>query len=905
MLLLPVAMRGQEPKTNISTCTITVAPATYNQSAQDAVVTVKNGETTLIKDTDYTLSGTTSATNAGNYTITVTGAGELYEGSSDATFVISPKDINECSVSGNSCVYTGSIINVSGISITVKDNESTLAENTHYQKAVNAEYSYKEPGIYANAITITGKGNYTGTKYVNFSINTSADQFNIADGKLLVMSKAIYTGAEQVPSTSTITVLYDGNALGTDHYTISYAPDTYKDAQTYSGGVTIKAKGNSYYGTVTADYVIAQRNMNDAMVQATEVKKMAWTGNALTPVINGGDATTNNINLKLVTTEDDPATTETNEEVAYSLVSNTDYTYTVEPTPIKEAGAYTITFEGRGNFTGTKQLTVHVVKDLSDAAVQASISLAQGIVILPADGTAFTASNLVVKDGDITMNSADYTAHIYEDSGCATEVTSISSSDTDLDNKPGMIYYVKLEGKPKTDPDAIYINSTDAKQLVVLKPYQTEAIANKYSETETVDVTLHLTEVTSSEAVNASLGNDGSAVIGNTPEAIALTVPGSATYELNNKAGNATAMTITASITGIEAGAFAGCANLKGLDLYLASGITEIANGAFTGCTALRYIDLSSAEDFVPSSLERNVTNAPFSGVPKQALVYLNGTTFTGENYVYKPGTDGDYFCELFKIYDDISGSQTSFSENDGYQWAFENRHNFTAYTVTNTRRLTADKHYTVCLPYNLPLPANVKAYTLEATSSKLFGFKEVEGTTLAMGSNYYPVPYVLIPSVSGELLSTTNAVVQEFKEENMAAELEANKVTAGSFAMYPSMRYMDGTDAQNTYIMQYNNGTPTWKSIGSGASYNGACILPMRAYIKELTSGGSRERMSISFTNQDGTTMVYGLSNLHVDEDNATVYDLQGRKIQNASMSGQPVRKGVYVVNGKKMIVR
>ena len=905
---------------NIADCEV-IATTVYNGSAQTptagTTVIIRNPNTnaTLTPTTDYTITPATSEgyeyVNAKTYAnaITITAAGSTYYGSKTVNYVITPKSVTaEDIVINNSTNFNDETIVPADV-VTVTDNglpteNKSLTKGTDYTIAVSAGYTYHDPGTYANAITITGKGNYTGEVTKDFIISNATDAKNIADGKLLVTSTAIYTGAAQVPSNTTVTVLYDGTELGTSHYDITYAADTYINAQTYSGAITITAKGTSYYGTVTADYVIAQRNMNDAMVQATEVKKMEWTGSALTPVINGGDATTNNINLKLVTTEDDPTTTETNEEVAYSLVSNTHYTYTVEPTPIKEAGAYTITFEGRGNFTGTKQLTVHVVKDLSDPTVQASISLAQGIVILPADDTTpFTANDLVVKDGDITMNSADYTAHIYEDSGCATEVTSISSSDTDLDDKPGMIYYVKLEGKPETDPDAIYINSTDAKQLVVLKPYQTEAMPNKYG--ETVNVTLHLTEVTSAEAVNASLGNDGSAVIGDTPDAIALTVPGSATYELNNKAGDETAMTITASITGIEAGAFAGCANLKGLDLYHASGITEIANGAFTGCTALRYIDLSSAEDFVPSSLERNVTNAPFSGVPKQALVYLNGTTFTGENYVYKPGTDGDYFCELFKIYDDISGSQTSFSESDGYKWAFENRHNFTAYTVTNTRRLTADKHYTVCLPYNLPLPANVKAYTLEATSSKLFGFKEVTGTTLAMGSNYYPVPYVLIPSVSGELLSTTDAVVQELKEEDMAVKLEANKVVAGSYAMYPNMRYSDGTDAQNAYIMQYNSGSPTWKQITAAdagyAASNKACILPMRAYIKEQTGGGgSRERMGISFTDLDGTTTVYDLDSFHMDEDATTVYDLQGRRLKNDS----PVRKGIYMVNGKKVAV-
>ena len=65
-----------QPK-SISGMTVTLDKTSleYNGSAQTVNVTVKNGTTALINGTDYTVTGTTSSTNVGNYTVTVTGNG--------------------------------------------------------------------------------------------------------------------------------------------------------------------------------------------------------------------------------------------------------------------------------------------------------------------------------------------------------------------------------------------------------------------------------------------------------------------------------------------------------------------------------------------------------------------------------------------------------------------------------------------------------------------------------------------------------------------------------------------------------------------------------------------------------------------------------------------------------------
>lgn len=316
--------------------------------------------------------------------------------------------------------------------------------------------------------------------------------------------------------------------------------------------------------------------------------------------------------------------------------------------------------------------------------------------------------------------------------------------------------------------------------------------------------------------------------------------------------------------------------------------VTGVENGAFTGCSSLRYIDLNSITGYTPSTLERTIAASPFYGVPKQALVYLNGTSIKGENYVYKVG-DADYRCQTFKIYDDISGSQTAFSETNGYEWKLENRHSFTAYTVENTRQLTAGKHYTVCLPYDLPLPSTLKAYIMDGTNTAntLIGFAEVTGTLTAYK------PYVIIPSTSGQPLGTTNVEVSVFTETDDDAKT-LGAVTAGIFTFYGTMRYMDGTDATGLYIMQYNNGNPTWMQIAAGSGFNQsnkACILPMRAYIKN-TASAAPPYINASFTDASGTTTT--VNQLHLDKDDAEekMCDLSGRQVKT------PRKGNLYIIN-------
>ena len=729
-------------------------------------------------------------------------------------YIITPKDISGCIIN-NSTPFTGAVIDPATV-VTVKDGNTTLSSTDDYTLTVSQGHTYQNPQTYGNAITITGKGNYTGTKTMDFII-TQTDAINLATAAV-VISKQTYTGADLKPTAATTTVTVNGAALDPANYTFSFVPEGdnfYKDAKIYSNAIIITGKGGTYYGTAVGNYIIEPRDMNDGITVTTTNLSYLNTEQNITVEVKYGD----------------------------NVIDETNYTFT--PTKIFEAGHYdvTVTAVENSNLVGSTTADQWVFKSLEgdyadDFTVEPDPIPTQnytGQEICP---------TIIVKDKDRVMTIADATSGDYS----ITYSNNIDPGEATITISGTYAY-----------------SGTITKTFKIITEYFVEG-----------DFTYHHAQ--DGEEVSIGKKENGNNVLATTATG-KVTVPETITHEGN-----------TFTVTGIEENAL-GSPDITGITLP--ASIADVADNAFNGADNLRYIDLSTATAFVPSTLQRNITASPFNGVPKQTLIYLNGTTFQGENYVYKPGSGNQYLCEKFTIYDDLNGSQTGFDNKD-YQWAFENPHQFTAYTIENTRMLSAGKHYTICLPYSIAIPAGTKAYTLDATSSQLFGFQEVTGTLAAF------TPYVLIPTKSGQQLSATNTVVPAFEDDADGSESKLNGTTKGTFTLYGTMRYMDGDDATGKYIMQYNGGNPTWKQITSSPGFNNnpnkACILPMRAYIINNTSG-SREYMGFSFTNLDGSTTIYNIDDMMFDSEDA-IYDLKGRKVQN-------VLHGPYIINGKKILVK
>lgn len=134
---------------------------TYTGKAITQKPIVKLGSTVLKQNTDYKVSYKNN-TNSGTATVTITGKGN-YAGTINKTFKINPRSISNTTVAlSASKVWTGSTLTPAPI---VKYGSTKLKKGTHYSLV------YKNnKNVGTAVITITGKGNFSGTAKKTFLI---------------------------------------------------------------------------------------------------------------------------------------------------------------------------------------------------------------------------------------------------------------------------------------------------------------------------------------------------------------------------------------------------------------------------------------------------------------------------------------------------------------------------------------------------------------------------------------------------------------------------------------------------------------------------------------------------------------------------------------------------------------
>lgn len=410
---------------------------TYNGSTLSPAVTVKYGNATLKKNTDYTVAYSNNV-NAGTGTITITGKG-IYGGSVKKTFTIKKLGISATAVSGTgNKVYTGSMIKPVPA---VKAGGRTLKNGTDFT------VSYKnntEPGT--ATLKVTGKGNYSGSVSKTFKITARAindvevtvpdtvftgeqvrpdvvvsygsyqfisdsdytlsfkDNVNIGTASVVVTGKNHLSGSRTVTfpiekadiSSTEIAVknaTFTGSAVKSDidvrlgnvtlkegtHYTLSYK----NNVNAGTAQVTVSGKG-SLEGAVTKSFTIAKADISKASISASGTY--------------APDGVKIGINAKFGN---------------YTLKSS-DYSFAA-PTA---AGEQTLTISGNGNFSGKTTVKCNVAK--------ADIANAKSSLSLSTDGKGYTVT--VIYDGVLLTQDKDYKVAVTESAtGVSAVITGIGN----------------------------------------------------------------------------------------------------------------------------------------------------------------------------------------------------------------------------------------------------------------------------------------------------------------------------------------------------------------------------------------------------------------------------------------------------------------------------------------------
>ena len=285
-----------------------IAAMGYTGAAQTPAVVVKDGETTLVEGTDYTVAYANNV-NVGTATVTITAVADSkkYTGSASKNFVIGSKVLKDEFLSDiDELTYTGEALTPAVI---IKDGNTALVQNIDYTLTyannVNAGTA---------TVTATGKGNYGGTASKNFVINPVA-----LTAATLVETNLVFNLQEQEVEVASVTA--GTLVVPEEGYEVSGNKAT--NVGNYTAIIT--GKGN-FKGEVTAQWSIVADDAN-TFALTLDPTEFVYDGQEKKPAVTVKDGET-------------------------TLVENTDYTLAYANNV--NAGTATVTATGKGNYSGTK-----------------------------------------------------------------------------------------------------------------------------------------------------------------------------------------------------------------------------------------------------------------------------------------------------------------------------------------------------------------------------------------------------------------------------------------------------------------------------------------------------------------------------------------------------------------------
>lgn len=312
-----------------------------------------------------------------------------------------------------------------------------------------------------------------------------------------------------------------------------------------------------------------------------------------------------------------------------------------------------------------------------------------------------------------------------------------------------------------------------------------------------------------------------------------------------------TSVTIGNNVTTIGRHAFANCSSLT--FVTIPNSVTSVGDNAFYECTGLNSVTIGNSVT--------SIGDYAFSGCSglKGIRCYATNPPMAGFNFLY--GVIYDCTIDVLKECVDTYKAATSWSGRATYIKAMPNpswlypksvEGDYWSTYYNDNANVQVDANTTV---YKVALDGEV--ITLTDTGSKIIKAGEA---------------VVLSSTASGISLTYTSTETTGDYTGNALLGSNAEVAQESGYTYYA--------------LANLTNGLGFYK-LGSGVS-----IPANKAYIKVASSSGAR-----SFYGLDGDNAT-GINNISVSEENKEYYDLNGRRVI------QPT-KGLYIVNGKKVVIK
>ena len=361
-----------------------------------------------------------------------------------------------------------------------------------------------------------------------------------------------------------------------------------------------------------------------------------------------------------------------------------------------------------------------------------------------------------------------------------------------------------------------------------------------------------------------------------------------------------TSVSIPASVTSIGDFAFQSCQNLT--SVIIPASVTSIGNYAFQSCTKLEYVYVLPT---TPPTIGYNPFNACPDGLQIAVPAQLLKTYKEAENW-------SGYAAKMVGVLNETTGFDNNFATGN-YEY---------------TRTFKCGIASTVCLPFSVTAAqaASVgKFYTfdgIDKTGEKwevIMKETNTVSTDLSANTPYLFMPYIFDGMSQGDAMPLI--FTGEVATAANAGYTSKAEGTAGAYwtfqGVYYNVAWNDGNaDLGSVYgfaAQSYNGSDYTVNPGDFVKAMAGASIAPFRAFLKFTpVSGAPRRgaaeealpsRMTVRLVNADGDVTAIGTIDTKTGEirfDSEAWYTLDGRRL-----NGKPAQKGVYINNGKKIIVK